>query len=229
VSSSDEPGTRTSATAAADGGSPFRGGEPPKPAGPAGPLRDRSGPSLIPDLFSVLVAPSAFWERPRALQGATAKPIWIHLAVLIGLRSVAGFGGALLRHGGFGAGFGQLVSGILSSFLMVWLFAAIVASVAATSGGRANVRDAFRFAAYGLTPMFAIGVLAVVPLPYVSPIADLALMPYTFYVLAVGVVPALGVSVERAPGRTGIICGALLLLWTVMPALIPLLVETLFR
>jgi hypothetical protein len=228
VSSSDEPGTRTSTTAAADGGSPFRGSDP-RPAGPAGPLRDGSGPALIPDLFAVLVGPTAFWERPRALQGATARPIWIHLAVLIGLRSAAGFGGALLRSAGFGIAFGQLISGILSSFLMVWLFAAIVASVAATSGGRANVRDAFRYAAYGLTPMFAIGVLAVVPLPYVSPIADLALMPYTFYVLAVGVVPALGVAVERAPGRTGIICGALLLLWTVIPALIPLLVETLFR
>jgi len=80
-----------------------------------------------------------------------------------------------------------------------------------------------------LTPLFAIGVLAVIPLPYVSAIADLVMMPYTFYVLAAGVVPALGVAENRAPTRVGLICGALLLLWSTMPTLIPLLVESLAK
>jgi len=181
------------------------------------------------NLFEVLFAPAAFWERARAETPAGYRPIWIHLLALIGLRAVAGFGGALLRGAGIGAAFGQLFSGLLAAFALVWLFAAVVAGVTAGVTGRTTVRDTFRFAAYGLTPLFVIGVLAVVPLPYVAPIADLVLMPYTFYVLGVGVVPALGVPEKSAPGRVALVCGSLLVLWSILPALIPLVVETLVR
>ncbi|MBN1773954.1 MAG: YIP1 family protein [Deltaproteobacteria bacterium] len=208
------------------GGGVFRdGGDPLLPVGPPAAKR----PSFLGDLFGVLFSPTAFWARPRPTGLPEAKPIWIHLAILIGIRSVAGFGGALLRDVGLGAAFGQLFSGLVAAFAMVWLFTAIVASLTAGTAGRATVRETFRYAAYGLTPLFAIGVLAVVPLPYVTPIADLVLMPYTFYVLALGVVPALGVAEKAAPGRVALICGSLLVLWSIMPTLIPLVVEALVR
>jgi len=187
------------------------------------------GKGFFGDLVEVLFAPATFWERGRSGAPADYRPIWIHLLVLIGLRAVSGFGGALLRGAGVGAAFGQLFSGLIAAFALVWLFAAIVAGVTAGTTGRTTVRDAFRFAAYGLTPLFVVGVLAVVPLPYVAPIADLVLMPYTFYVLGVGVVPALGVPVSAAPGRVALICGSLLVLWSVMPTLIPLVVEAIVR
>ncbi len=185
--------------------------------------------SFFADMFNVLASPTAFWERVRAAGPPAYRPIWLHLAILVGLRSVAGFGGALLRGVGLGAAFGQLFSGLLSAFLTVWLFAAIVASLTAGAVVKTTIRETFRYAAYGLTPLFVIGMLAVVPLPYVTPIADLVLMPYTFYVLAVGAVPALGVPEKQAPGRVALICGALLVLWSIMPTLIPLVVEALVR
>lgn len=208
-----------------DGGIFRDGGGAAEPVGPP----PAGGRGFFGNLFEVLFSPAAFWERTRAGGPADYRPIWIHLLVLVGLRSVAGFGGALLRGVGFGAAFGQLFSGLIAAFAMVWLFTAIVASLTAASAGKTTVRDTFRYAAYGLTPLYAIGVLAVVPLPYVAPIADLVLMPYTFYVLGVGVVPALGVSEKAAPGRVALICGSLLVLWSIMPTLIPLVVEALVR
>ncbi|NMC69392.1 MAG: YIP1 family protein [Myxococcales bacterium] len=208
-----------------DGGILRDGGGTADPVGP----RPGGSRGFFGDLVEVLFAPAAFWERARAEGPGGYRAIWIHLLVLIGLRAVAGFGGALLRGAGIGAAFGQFFSGMLAAFALVWLFAAIVAGVTAGSTGRTTVRETFRFAAYGLTPLFVVGVLAVVPLPYVAPIADLVLMPYTFYVLGVGLVPALGVPEKSAPGRVALVCGSLLVLWSVMPTLIPLVVEALVR
>ena len=222
-------GEKASRTVAA-GGDPWPGAAgPPRGATPPGGPRRDGGPSFFFDLFGVLAGPTTFWSRRTATAPASSRPIWLHLLVLVGLRSAAGFGGALLRGAGLGASLGQLFSSLLSSFVMVWLFAAVVAFVSAGATGRATIRDSFRYAAYGLTPLFMIGILAVIPLPYVSAIADLVMMPYTFYVLAAGVVPALGVAESRAPTRVALICGALLVLWSTMPTLIPLLVETLAR
>ena len=229
MTSDGDSGAKTSHTAAASQ-DPWPGAAGPahRPAAPSGPRRD-GGSSFFFDLFGVLAGPAAFWSRRPDAAPRASRSIWLHLLVLIGLRSAAGFGGALLRGAGLGASLGQLFSALLSSFVMVWLFAAIVAFLSAGSTGRATIRDSFRYAAYGLTPLFAIGVLAVIPLPYVSAIADLVMMPYTFYVLASGVVPALGVAESRAPTRVGLICGALLFLWSTMPTLIPLLVEKLAK
>jgi hypothetical protein len=227
--SDGDAGAKTSQTAAAiqdpwpGAAGPARG-----PAVPGGPRRD-GGPSFFFDLFGVLAGPAAFWRRRAAAAPAPSRSVWLHLLVLIGLRCVAGFGGALLRGAGLGASLGQFFSALLASFVMVWLFAAIVAFLSAGAAGRATIRDSFRYAAYGLTPLFVIGILAVIPLPYVSAIADLVMMPYTFYVLAAGVVPALGVTEDRAPTRVGLICGALLFLWSTMPTLIPLVVESLVK
>jgi hypothetical protein len=62
--------------------------------------------------------------------------------------------------------------------------------------------------------------LSVFPFPYVGPAAEALAMPYTFYVLAVGVTPMLGVAGDRAPGVVGMLNGALVLGWALLPTLL---------
>ena len=118
----------------------------------------------------------------------------------------------------------MMFTSFFSWFALVWVFALAAGSIATTSGAKMSAGSAIRFSIYGLTPLFAVGILAAIPLPHVAPIAELLAMPYAFYVLAVGVVPELGLSSEKAPGVVGKLCGALLILWSVMPTLLPELV-----
>ena len=170
-------------------------------------------------VFNVLGRPTAFWQSIRQDELTVGQVMWPHVVVLVLLRTTAGLFGNLLQHVPVGAAFGQFATGVVAWMLLVWLFAVVAGSIASVRTARMALQDALRFAAFGLTPLFLVGILAVIPFPYVSPIAELLLMPYTFLVLAQGVAPALGVPADRAPAVVGMVCGALLVLWTVMPTL----------
>ncbi len=176
-------------------------------------------------LAHLLLVPGKFWESLREEHVSVREMMLPHLILLIGVRAVAGFIGSLLGGGGFGAALGALISSFVSWFALVWVFAIVAASLASAKGGRLSANDSLRLAAYGLAPLFLVGVFAVIPFPHVAPIAELIAMPYAFYVLSAGVVPMLGVPVERAPVMVGQLCGALLILWSIMPTLLPELVR----
>lgn len=180
-------------------------------------------------LSMVLLRPATFWERVRDEEIPVKELMWPHVVVLVGVRALAGFIGGLLHGASFGSSLLSGLSSFVSWLALIWVFAVVVGSVATARGARINAQDPLRFAAYGLAPLFMVGVLAAVPLPYVTPIAELIAMPYTFHVMGLGVVPLLGVPWKRAPAMVGLVCGVLLILWAVMPTLVPLVVEALTR
>ena len=181
-------------------------------------------------LMMVLLRPGTFWERVKEEKISVGEMMWPHVLVMIAVRSLAGFIGNLLSDGGsLGSAAASFFSSFVSWLALVWVFAVIVGSLATTRGARVTGQAPLRFAAYGLAPLFVVGVFAAIPLPYVASIAELIAMPYTFQVMGLGVVPMLGVSQEKAPALVGLLCGLLLVLWGIMPTLVPLVVDTIAR
>lgn len=176
-------------------------------------------------VVKILLRPIVFWREIQDEEMSVRQVMFPHMIALIAVRSVAGFIGSLLQGHGLGAATGELLTSFLSWFALVWAFAAVAGSVASTSGGRLSANDSLRFAAYALVPFFVVGIFAAIPLPHVAPIAELVAMPYAFYVLALGVEPLLGVPAERSAVVTGQLCGALLVLWSIMPTLLPGIVK----
>ncbi len=172
-------------------------------------------------LLDVLLRPGHFWRDVRREEISGRELVFPHLVVLISVHAAAGFVGRLLRGGSFGAAFGEMLTGWISWFAMVGAFAIVAGSFASARGAKLSVRDSGRYAAYGLTPLLVAGVFAAIPFPHVAPIAGMIAMPWAFYVLSAGVVPCLGISSERSATMAGQMCGAALILWTIMPTLLP--------
>jgi len=198
--------------------------QPQPPAPPCGPWG-----SFFRRLGRVLVQPSSFWSSMHGEGPTIAQVMWPHAVTLVGLRAAAGFIGSVLGGARIGASLGQFATSFVAWMAMIWVFATIAGSIASARGAKAALHDALRFSAFGLTPLFLVGVLAVVPVPYVSPAAELLLMPWTFYVVALGVVPVLGVPESRAPATVGILCGVTVILWSVMPTLASLAMAAALR
>ncbi|MDX9720447.1 MAG: Yip1 family protein [Myxococcota bacterium] len=179
-------------------------------------------------LLHVLLRPQSFWED--ALEDrhqSLSEILFPHTVVLIFVRALAGFVGALLGGSTFAQALANFGSSLLSWFALVFTFAFIVGFVVSARGGQIGETRAWRYAAYGLAPLFAVGIFAAIPLPYVAPVAELIAMPYTFYVMGLGLVPIFGLKAERAPALVGLLCGLLLVLWGVMPTLVPIVVHAL--
>ena len=166
----------------------------------------------------LLLRPTAAWDDICKTKEDLSKVLWPHVLVLLLARGVADFFGNLIRGESLAVAMGQMVSSVLAWFVLIWLFALAAASIAGSRGG--ELTDSFRFSGYALTPLFVVGILAVVPVPYVSRIADLVVMPYAFYVLAVGTVPMLRIPSDKAPGAVGLLAGTMLILWALLPTLL---------
>lgn len=177
-------------------------------------------------MMLILVRPTKAWDRLAKEEVGIGELLWPHALVLILARGCAELVGHLLEGWKLGAALADLAFGVLSWFVLVWVFSFVAGSVASTRGGaRLAAGDAMRFGAYGLTPLFAVGMISVIPFPYVSQIAGVLAMPYAFYVLAVGVRPMLHVDDKDAAAVTGLVCGALVLAWALLPNLIGLILR----
>lgn len=181
---------------------------------------------FVTRLLQVLLRPSKTWERLAEEQVPIAEVLWPHAVFLILLRAGAELVGRLLEGWRLGPAMADFALGVVSWFVLLWVFAFVAASVASARGHAALAAgDALRFGSYGLSPLFAVGVLGVVPLPYVAQIAGVLAMPWAFYVLAVGVRPMLRVKDQDAAAVTGLICGALVLAWALLPNLMGLVLR----
>lgn len=174
-------------------------------------------------LFRVMFRPTSFWVGLRQHGPPPLGAIlWPHLATLILLRSTADFVGHVLRMGE-GEDLSSAITnalGALVGWLLLPLGLAFVASVVGgMGGGTASFRRSLALSAYGLSPLFIAGSLAVIPVPWVAQAAEMLAMPYTFYVLAVGVGPLLAVEQRRLAGAVGLVNGAVVLLWSALALL----------
>ena len=176
------------------------------------------------DLICVLLHPSAFWRGQTTHAATIGQMHFPHLTVLIVLRMIAVFtGGVLLPGANPSQVLLQAVTQGVLIVVSIWAFGLVVSGVSALSGGGFHYDRGLRFAGYVMTPTLFVGIISIIPVPYLSTICDLLSMPWAFVVLGAGILPYLNIKSEHAPMTTGLLCGLLLCLWGVMPMLIPLL------
>lgn len=172
-------------------------------------------------LFRVMLRPTNFWVGLRQSGPPPLSAIlWPHLVFLILLRSGADFvGGVLDPTVDLGGAITKALGALIGWVLLPVGLAFVGSILGGVGGGTASFRRSLAFAGYGLTPLFIAGSLAIIPVPWVAQAAEMLAMPYTFYVLAVGVHPVLGVDQRRLAGAVGLVNGAVLLLWSALSLL----------
>ncbi len=190
---------------------------------------DDAAPSESPEgfgrflarLFRVMLRPTRFWvDLRQSGPPPLSAVLWPHLVLLILVRSGADFVGGVLDPTVDLAGAITKALGALIGWILLPVSLAFVGSViGGTGGGTTSFRRSLAFAGYGLTPLFIAGSLAVIPVPLVAQAAEMLAMPYTFYVLAVGVQPMLGVEQGRLAGAVGLVNGAVVLIWSALSLL----------
>ena len=178
------------------------------------------------DFVAILARPSSFWKGQDA-HPATLLQLHIpHLAILVVLRMAAFLvGGSLRPDYAFSVLIVQtLVQGFLI-FLLVWSMSIAVAAAMTVSGAGFHLDRALRFVAYGITPLLFVGIVGVIPLPYLTQICDLLAMPWAFVTMGCAVLPYLHAKEKHAPILSALFCGMLLCLWGALPMLIPYLLS----
>ena len=184
------------------------------------------------DLIMVLTRPGAFWKAQDEHPATTSQLYWPHLTILVLLRTAAIMGGGAFQHALNDVPLAQLIlmAGIqaLMIFILVWILATLISGISTLTGAGFQFDRAQKFVGYSLTPILVVGVLSLIPLPYVDTVCDLIAMPWAFLVIGAGVLPYLKLKSEQGPVLTGLFCGLLLTLWGLVPILIPRWIGLLF-
>ena len=177
------------------------------------------------DFLFILTRPGAFW-RAQDLHPVTIGQLhWPHLVILILLRMIAVFvGGILMPNAVFTTVLIQAVTQGFLIILLLWGFALIISGISALNGSGFQLDKGLRFSGYSITPIIFVGILSIIPVPYLATICDLLSMPWAFVILGAGVLPYLKIKPEHAPVITGLFCGILVILWSILPLLIPYLI-----
>lgn len=176
------------------------------------------------DFAAVLTCPSVFWKGQDAHPVTIAQLHFPHLTVLVLLRIAACFVGGILSPNAnvYNVIIQAGAQGILI-FASVWLLALLIAAITALGGGGFRIDRALRFVGYSITPLLFVGIIAIIPVPYLNTVCDLLAMPWAFVVMGCGVLPCLHIKDIHAPMMTGLFCGLLLCLWGAMPMFLPYL------
>ena len=179
---------------------------------------------FLADFFLILTRPGTFWQNQDKHPATLGQLFFPHLTLLIALRTLATTAGSLINSE---AGAKQVLIQSLSQafliFVLLGLMSLIVMASSGLSGAKLSFDRATRFVGYSLTPMFFVGIIGIIPLPYISTICDLLAMPWAFVVMGTGILPFLKVETPHAPTLTALLCGLLLCLWGGLPILIPIL------
>lgn len=176
----------------------------------------------------VTIRPRSFWRR-LSEEGVPGfgELMWPHTVILSALGGVAAVVGGVAEGRGAGVIAAHAILTFAASVVMVVGFGFVARLVSAAELGASKMGVAFAFGAYAMTPMLLLGVLHVVPSPLVHTIAGLLALPYTFYVIGLGVGPLLAVPDKRGAETAALLAAAALLAWSLTAALaaIPLASE----
>ena len=212
-----------------------KGSAPPQAPPEERPSAPPAGPGAAPLLraflrraLHVLVRPSGFWRALRETDDVrSGEIVAIHVGLLALAAALAGFVGDLVSGAAVGTATLQLLTQFVTRFVAVLALGVFCTALLVSEGARASGRDGLALAAYGATPLFVAGILGVIPIPYVAHVADIAAMPWAFHLLAAGIRPLMRVPDDRAPTAAAHVCGGLLVIWTLVPTLLPVLLRTL--
>ncbi|NUN14477.1 MAG: YIP1 family protein [Myxococcales bacterium] len=197
------------------------------------PLNRRVNPSpwagFFRRLLGILFRPTATWNHIATQEPPLGAMLWPHAVVLVLARAFSEMIGVWSAGYPFLHAMKQFVLSTAVLFVTMWLFAMVAGTLAATRHGEGGFLAAFRLSGYALTPLYVCGVLAVLPFRYVQMAVDVLAMPWAFYVLGVGIVPMLKVKEKDGAKLTAMLCGALMVMWVLMPGLVRELLLTLAK
>ncbi len=187
---------------------------------------------FLGDLIMILTRPGAFWKAQDEHPATTSQLYWPHLTILILLRTMAIMGGGAFQYAISEVPVGHLILTAaiqaLMIFILMWIMSVLISGISTLAGAGFQFERAQKYVGYSLTPILVVGILSLIPLPYVDTICDLIAMPWAFLVMGAGVLPYLKLKSEQGPILTGVFCGLLLTLWGIVPILIPRLIGLLF-
>ena len=173
----------------------------------------------------LLLRPSTFWQSLGDRPVTVSEVVWPHMVLLVAARAIANMVGAMLGGAGIGTSLTVLFTSFISCFAAVWAFGFAAMTIASMKGGKAGLSDGIVFAGYAVTPMLVFSIVTLIPVKYVQLVADILMLPYAFHVLSLGVGTQLGIPEGRVATAVAQLCGALLVIWQLMPNLLPAIVR----
>ena len=174
------------------------------------------------DFVLILTRPGAFWRGQDEHPASLGQLHFPHLFILVILRTLMAFLGGLLQpEPVFSRVLIQAATQALLIFVLIWGLAMIISGISTLIGQRIHYDRALRYVGYSVTPNLFVGIISIVPVPYLATVCDFLAMPWTFLVMGAGVHAYLKIKPELAPTMTGLFCGMMLCMWTAMPMLIP--------
>lgn len=167
---------------------------------------------LVERARNIIVSPSSEWDTIAADSTSTGKLLTGYVLPLAAAAAIAAFIGMVfigqtlpfLGHYRMGLGWGlaYLVYSVVMAVVFVYVLGFIIDALAPTFGGTRNLHQAVKVAAYSYTPVWLLGLLAVIPvLGFVSLIGVL----YGLYLLYIGLPRLMRNPPDKSAGYTALV------------------------
>ncbi|GEM_PF-6882741 len=180
------------------------------------------------DLPSILTRPGYFWRGQVEHPATMAQLHWPHLSILIVIRALFKFIGAV-QNVSIGNALTLAISEIILIFALVWGMGLILSGFLAVTGRKGGIGRAVRFVGYSITPLLVVGIISMIPIPLLAPVMDVIAMPWAFVIMGAGVYHYLREKPESIAMVTALLCGLLLILWSLLPMFIPQILGGIYR
>ncbi|MBR4984885.1 MAG: YIP1 family protein [Proteobacteria bacterium] len=178
------------------------------------------------DFMLILTRPGMFWKGQAEHPATLGQLHFPHLFILVILRTLMAFLGGLLQpEPVFSHALIQAGTQALLIFVLIWGLALVISGISTLTGQVVHFDRALRYVGYSVTPNLFVGIISIIPVPYLATVCDFLAMPWTFLVMGAGVHAYLKIKPEVAPTVTGLFCGLMLCMWTALPMLIPAILE----
>jgi hypothetical protein len=175
---------------------------------------------------NILITPKTEWDAIAADTTPTKQLLVGYVLPLAAVAAVAAFIGQVFVGTsvpfmgtvriGLAAGLAGLVFSIVMAVVMVFVVGFIADALAPSFGGQKNMDQAVKVAAYSYTPVWIVGILAIIPaLGLLTILAGL----YAIYLLFLGLPKLMRVPQEKAVGYTVVVVIAAIVVGFVIAAI----------
>jgi hypothetical protein len=182
--------------------------------------------NLVDRAKKIIVSPKTEWDVIAAEATPNQQLIVGYVLPLAAVAAVAAFIGQVLVgvsvpflgtvKTGFVAGIVGLVFTLVMAVVMVFVVGFIADALAPSFGGQKNLPQAVKVAAYSYTPVWIVGILAI--LPALTPLIFLAWL-YTVYLMYLGLPKLMKAPQEKAVGYTVVVIIATIVIGFVIAAI----------
>lgn len=167
--------------------------------------------ALVDRAKNILITPKTEWEVVAAETTPHMPVITGYVLPLAAVAALAAFVGLVFVGTSFlgttvrlgiGAGIAGLVMNVVMAVVMVFVLGFIIDALAPTFGGQKNLSQAIKVAAYAYTPVWLVGILAVIPaLGLLGIVAAI----YAIYLLFLGLPRVMKAPQDKAAGYTAVV------------------------